>query len=322
MLLGKAEQLQKRRPLLRDRLLVDTDRIGRWGQKFASLLNWANANRLFRRLLHALIGIHQDRILPKVQKETFIDWRSKNKGSAAPSAERKVALFHTCYVNYNDPEIGKAAVQVLSKNNIEVSTPEQLCCGMPYFDIGDLDSARRKARFNLKSLQKSIDAGYDIVAPMPTCSLMLKKEYPALLGEEARSVSEHTFDLCEFLMRLNNSGHLNKEFKQEIGKISYQIPCHLRDQNIGYKSRDLMKLIPGTTVEVIEKCSAHDGTWGIKKEYFEDSLRMAKPLFKTIQEGEADVVATDCPLAGMQILQGTGREPLHPIQILKKAYGL
>lgn len=325
MLLGKAERLKTTPPFFRDRLLADTDRVGRLGRWLAPLFNWANGNRLIRRLLHAVVGIHRDRILPKIYKETFIAWRSKTRGLAnrpALNSERKVALFHTCYVNYNDPEIGKASVQVLLKNNIEVSTPDQLCCGMPYFDIGDLESARRKARYNLASLQKSVDAGYDIVAPMPTCSLMLKKEYPALLGEEARLVAEHTFDLCEYLMRLNSSGNLNKEFKHQIGKISYQIPCHLRDQNIGYKSRDLMKLIPGTTVEVIEKCSAHDGTWGIKKEYFEDSLRMAKPLFKTIQEGEAGVIATDCPLAGMQILQGTGRESLHPIQILKKAYGL
>ncbi|HLG22925.1 MAG TPA: anaerobic glycerol-3-phosphate dehydrogenase subunit C [Candidatus Manganitrophaceae bacterium] len=324
MLLGKAEQAKRRRPALRDRLLVDTDRVGRWARRLAPLLNRANAFRPIRRLLHHLVGIHQERILPTIARETFTGWLRQRKAPAvsSPGAARKVALFHTCYVNYNDPDIGKAAVQVLEKNNIEVVSPDQLCCGMPYFDIGDIESAKKKARLNIRFLQKSIDAGCDIVAPMPTCSLMLKKEYPALLGDEAISVSKQTFDLCEYLMRLNAEGKLSKDFKNPVGKVSYQIPCHLRDQNIGYKSRDLMKLIPGTTIDVIEKCSAHDGTWGIKKEYFDDSMRTAKPLFKAIEEGRPDVVATDCPLAGMQILQGTGKKPLHPIQILKKAYGL
>lgn len=322
MLLGKAERAKTRRPTFRDRILVDTDWVGRWGRRLAPLLNWANSVRAVRLLIHRWLGIHQDRILPKIATETFTEWRAKNKRSDGPSAGKKVALFHTCYVDYNTPEIGKASVQVLEKNNVEVMTPQQLCCGMPYFDVGDIESARKKARFNIRSLEEAIRAGYDIVAPMPTCSLMLKKEYPALLGEEAKMVSEHTFDLCEYLMRLNGEGKLNKEFKNPVGKISYQIPCHLRDQNIGYKSRDLMKLIPGATVDVIEKCSAHDGTWGIKTEFFEESMKTAKPLFRAIEEGNPDLIATDCPLAGMQILQGTGKEPLHPIEILKKAYGL
>jgi Fe-S oxidoreductase len=321
MLLGKAELAKERPPSFRDRILVDTDWVGRWGRRLAPLINWGNTVRPIRALIHRFIGIHKERILAKFHSETFLDWRSKNK-KRLKSPAKKVALFHTCYVNYNDPEVGRAAVEVLEKNNIEVVSPDQLCCGMPYFDVGDIESAKRKARFNIASLQKSIEAGYDIVAPMPTCSLMLKKEYPALLGEEAKSVSEHTFDLCEYLMRLNAEGGLNKEFKNTVGRISYQVPCHLRDQNIGYKSRDLMKLIPGATIDVIERCSAHDGTWGIKTEFFEDSMKTAKPLFKAIEEGRPDIVATDCPLAGMQILQGTGKTPLHPIQILKKAYGL
>ncbi|MFY9268829.1 MAG: anaerobic glycerol-3-phosphate dehydrogenase subunit C [Candidatus Manganitrophaceae bacterium] len=322
MLLGKAEMAQTRPLPLRDRILVDTDWVGRWGRRLAPLLNWANSIKAIRNLIDRWFGVHRERILPQMAKETFIEWRAKQPPPKASPAGKKVALFHTCYVNYNAPEIGKATIQVLEKNKIEVFTPEQLCCGMPYFDTGDLESARKKARFNLQSLQKAVDAGYEIVAPMPTCSLMLKKEYPALLGEEAKEVAARTFDLCEYLMRLHGEGKLDKGFKQPVGRIAYQVPCHLRDQNIGYKSRDLMKLIPGTTVDVIERCSAHDGTWGIKSEFFEASMKTAQPLFRAIQEGNPDVVATDCPLAGMQIVQGTGRTPLHPIEILKKAYGL
>ncbi|HET6369614.1 MAG TPA: heterodisulfide reductase-related iron-sulfur binding cluster, partial [Nitrospiria bacterium] len=306
----------------RDRFFSDTDRVGRLSARFAPLINWGNRTRWVRRLLHRFLGIHKDRILPPVQSVPFEKW-SENRGDDKPESPRgRVALFHTCFVNYNDPDIGKDALAVLKKNGIEVISPQQQCCGMPFFDIGDLEAARTKARSNLAAFRPSIEAGCDIVALMPTCSLMLKKEYPFLLGEEARPLAERTFDVCEYLMRLHKEERLALDFRQPIGRIAYQIPCHLRDQNIGYKSRDLLQLIPETRVQVIERCSAHDGTWGIKTEYFESSLRTARPLFRDIEESGADAVATDCPLAGNQIEQGTGRRPLHPIQLLRKAYGI
>ena len=235
----------------------------------------------------------------------------------------KVALFYTCYVNRHDPEIGKAALQVLEKNGVEVICPEQECCGMPYFDIGDLEAVRRKAQSNLKTLSAAVDAGCQIVSPMPTCSLMLKKEYPDLVPtEEARKVAANTYDLCEYLMKLEGRGKLAKDFVSSPGKVAYQVPCHLRDQNIGLKSRDLMKLIPGTTVEVIEKCSGHDGTFGIKKEYYDLSLKVGRKAFSAVEEAGPDVVASDCPLSGLALTQSTGKKSVHPIQVIQKAYGL
>ena len=322
MLRGKAIKGRVGKTKFRDRFFSDTDRVGRLSARFAPLINWGNRTRWVRRLLHRFLGIHKDRILPPVQSVPFEKW-SENRGDDKPESPRgRVALFHTCFVNYNDPDIGKDALAVLKKNGIEVISPQQQCCGMPFFDIGDLEAARTKARSNLAAFRPSIEAGCDIVALMPTCSLMLKKEYPFLLGEEARPLAERTFDVCEYLMRLHKEERLALDFRQPIGRIAYQIPCHLRDQNIGYKSRDLLQLIPETRVQVIERCSAHDGTWGIKTEYFESSLRTARPLFRDIEESGADAVATDCPLAGNQIEQGTGRRPLHPIQLLRKAYGI
>ena len=237
--------------------------------------------------------------------------------------KEKVALFYTCYVNHHDPEIGKATLQVLHKNGLEVVCPEQECCGMPYFDIGDLDTVRRKAYSNLKFLSAAVDAGYKIISPMPTCSLMLKKEYPDLVPtEEARKVAANTYDLCEYLMILEGQGKLAKNFVSSPGKIAYQIPCHLRDQNIGLKSRDLMRLIPGATVEVIEKCSGHDGTFGVKQEYYDLSLKVGRKAFRAVENIEPDVVASDCPLSGLALTQSTGKKSLHPIQVTQKAYGL
>jgi Fe-S oxidoreductase len=234
----------------------------------------------------------------------------------------RVALFYTCSVNYHYPEIGEAAVRVLKRNGVEVILPDQVCCGMPFVDIGDIPSILKKAERNIRSLKQAIDRGYDVVAVMPSCSLMLKKEFPSLLGDEdSKEVSRHTYDLCEYLMKLHDAGNLSLDFKSAMGKIIYQVPCHLRDQNIGYKSRDLMQLIPGTSVEIIERCSGHDGTWGIKTEYFEESMKIAGRIFRKVEETAPDRVTTDCPLAGNQITQGTGHEVLHPVQILAMAYG-
>ncbi len=168
-----------------------------------------------------------------------------------------------------------------------------------------------------------MDAGYKIISPMPTCSLMLKKEYPDLVPtEEARKVAANTYDLCEYLMKLDGQGKLAKDFVSSPGKVAYQVPCHLRDQNIGLKSRDLMKLIPGTTVEVIEKCSGHDGTFGVKQEYYDFSIKVGRKAFAAIEKAEPDVAASDCPLSGLALTQSTGKKSVHPIQVIQKAYGL
>jgi len=235
----------------------------------------------------------------------------------------KVALFYTCSVNFNDPEVGRACVRVLEKNRVEVQCPEQRCCGMPCLDGGDIDGAKKNAAANVAALNAWVARGYDIVVPGPTCSYMLKQEYPWLLGSEAaREVALRTYDICEYLMRLHGEGKLDTRFAGGAGKIAYQMPCHLRAQNIGYKSRDLMQLIPGARVQVFEKCAAIDGTWGLKRQYFDLSLKVAEPLLRGIEEVQADLTVSDCSLAGLQIRQGTGIKPLHPVQVLERAYGL
>jgi len=342
MLWGKHLKAKRKPAGLRDRLLVNVDLMGRLGGMVAPLANWAFRQPFIRRMLEKVIGIHRDRLFPDFQRQSFSSWfqrmrepaggaarRSSVDNQRAEASERrsganeKVALFYTCYVNRHDPEIGKAALQVLEKNGVEVFCPEQECCGMPYFDIGDLDAVRQKARSNLKILAAAVDAGYKIVSPMPTCSLMLKKEYPDLVTTgEARKVAANTLDLCEYLMKLDGQGKLAKDFISSPGKIAYQVPCHLRDQNIGLKSRDLMKLIPGATVEVIERCSGHDGTFGVKKEYYDLSLKVGRKAFAAVENAEPDVTVSDCPLSGIALTQSTGKKSVHPIQVIQKAYGL
>jgi Fe-S oxidoreductase len=168
-----------------------------------------------------------------------------------------------------------------------------------------------------------VDQGYSVVSPIPTCSLMIKKEYPALLGtDDARLVAKHTFDVCEYLMALHQKGQLSTDFRERVGSVAYQVPCHLRDQNIGYKSRDLMKLIPGTTVEVIERCTGHDGSWSLKTEFFPASMQVGQKAFRAVAAAEADTLVSDCPLSGLQLEQGTGKKSCHPIEVVNRAYGL
>jgi len=238
-------------------------------------------------------------------------------------AAYKVALFHTCTVEYNDPATGRAAVRVLERNRADVSLPRQRCCGMPYLDGGAVDEAKALIRENVTSLAAAVREGRTIVVPGPTCSYMLKQEYPWLDGsDDAKLVARNTRDLFEYLAELRAEGRLDTSFTRSVGAVTYHAPCHLRAQNIGLKSAEILRLIPGAEVNVVEKCSAVDGTWGFKKQYHELSLKLAQPLFDAITTADAPVTATDCPLAALQIEQGTGRQAKHPIRILAAAYGI
>ena len=328
---------------LRDRMLSSPDEIGPLASRIAPLVNFANKNRANRVMMEKTIGVHRDKILPNFHAETFERWFKRNIGQAtftsmlaeglaggvAGGGEGglKVALFHTCVVNYNEPRIGKAAVRALQKNNIEVCDPAgQSCCGMPYLDAGRVEEALRHFRDNVKLLLPYVRQGYDIVAPEPTCGMMLKKEYADYLQgedrEQALEVSKRVYDLSEYMVRLNAQGRLSKDFKVDVGKVAYHQPCHLKYQAIGAKSLELLRIAGAQVVFIDKGCSGHDGTWAMKKEYFDLAQRVARGLTRGVNESNADIVATDCSLAGLQIQQGTGRVTIHPIEVLAKAYGI
>jgi glycerol-3-phosphate dehydrogenase subunit C len=312
---------------VRERVLAETDSIGRVASAFAPFVNAVNQSRPARVLLEKTLGIHRDRLLPSYAGETFTQWWRRRGGATrpaeGPARDGRAALFVTCAVNMNMPEIGRAAVAVLEKNGCEVVVPEQRCCGMPFLESGDIDSAQECRLDNVASFLPFARAGYAIVAPGPTCSLTLKKEYP-LLGSDAdgRFVADATLDLCEYLMKRHAEGKLSLDFSRSPGKVLYHLSCHLKVQDIGFKSRDLLALIPGAEITTVEKCTGHDGTWSMKTEYFPLSMQVGKPVFDAVRAGCPDTVATDCPLAGLQIRQGTERTPKHPVVILAESYGL
>jgi glycerol-3-phosphate dehydrogenase subunit C len=334
MLRARSAEARAKGVTLQDRFLGNTELVGRLGSLTAPFSNWMNDFAPNRAVMQAVVGIHKGRKLPRFHRETFSKWFDQRRrpepavsDPAAPAppaapANLRIALFATCSVEYNDPGTGKATVAVLEKNGVDVSLPSQRCCGMPYLDGGAVKEAKALIADNVRSLARAVREGREIVVPGPTCSYMLKQEYPWLDGsEDANLVAAHTRDLFEYLSGLHARGRLDTHFPQPPRKIAYQLPCHLKAQNLGTRSADVLRLT-GAEVETVERCSAVDGTWGMKKEYFQLSLKLAEPLFKSIEAAQPDRVATDCPLAALQINQGTGRTAEHPIRILASAYGL
>lgn len=320
---------------LREKVLQNPDLAGKANTGLISgVVNWALNNNFHRKIAQAILGIHKDKRMPAFHRTSFSRWFKKHRarlekegGGIAADPAAKVVLFSTCFVNYNNPRVGKDAVDVLEKNNVRVECPSQNCCGMPGLDTGDIDFAVKKMEKNIASLYPYAEQGYKILAINPTCSLTLKKEYPNFmppgeLREKARVISKATRDLHEFLFELKQEEKLNRDFKSSPGKVAYHVPCHLRMQNIGFRSRDIMKLIPGTKIAPVAECCGHDGTFAMKEEFFEMSMKTGKKSFDALKAAGGDQVATDCPLAAIQLQQGMDLDEaaIHPIQVLARAY--
>jgi Fe-S oxidoreductase len=318
---AKAQEVKKGGVPLADKLLGNPDLVGKIGTATAPLANWGNNNSLNRRLMHTVVGIHKDKKLPPFASKTFASEFDSRRKAIQGEPVAKIAFFSTCYVNYNQPEIGADTLEVMAHNDVDVAFAYEACCGMPLWHNGDMDSAIEAAKGNVAGLLRHVRDGRLIIATNPTCSQMIRVEYPRLLGnEDAKQVAAKTMDPMEFLAGLAAGGKLKRDFKTGAGNVSYHIPCHLRAQNIGYKTRDVLALLPGTTVKVVEECSGHDGTWAMKRENFEQSLKYGGRAFRAMAEGDPQVTCSDCPLAAIQIEQGNGRRPLNPMQILAKSY--
>jgi Fe-S oxidoreductase len=303
----------------------------------ADVVNAVNGTKVGRKLLEAALGVDATAPLPKFHSKTG---SKRARAVAAPAVEVKatdetrgrVALFVTCYGDRNEPHMPEDLAAVFRHNGIEVKVVgREKCCGMPKLELGDLETVEKYKNFNIPQLKKLIDEGYDIVAPIPSCVLMFKQELPLMFADDAdvQAVKERIFDPFEYLMLRHKSGLLRTDFPHQLGKVSYHVACHLRVQNIGLKTRDLLKLVPGTTVDVIERCSGHNGTYAVKKEYRAASVKIGRPVVNRVTQAKADHYSSDCPMAGHQIQSGLSpdgdgapREPEHPMTLVRKAYGI
>jgi Fe-S oxidoreductase len=290
-------------------------------------------------MLESALGVDKTAPLPKFHSKTGAS-RARRFASdtgeaikACDDTRGKVALFVTCYGDRNEPHLPEDLTVVFEHNGIPVRVVEkEKCCGMPKLELGDLETVEKYKNFNIPQLKALIDEGYDIVAPIPSCVLMFKQELPLMFPTDAdvQAVKARIFDPFEYLMLRHKAGLLRTDFKEKLGKVSYHVPCHLRVQNIGLKTRDVLKLVPETTVEVIERCSGHNGTYAVKKEFRVASVKIGKPVVSKVQASKADHYSSDCPMAGHQIQSGlpaseTGAPPSppeHPMTLVRKAYGL
>ena len=323
-------KLMRRQQLVRSRrdgvpvarkLTTRTDLIGKLGSLAPPLMNFANKNRVSRIAMEKTIGIHRDWVQPSFYFETVQRWFKKRGGPLGSGAGGRAVLFSTCSVNYNDPLTGRAAIEVMERSDVRVDLCYERCCGMPFTDVGDLDSLRRNAERNVADLLPFVEAGARVIVPGPSCSLLLKHEYPEILGTDAaRRVAEATRDLMEYLYELGKAKTLNRNFQRQLGSVAYHAPCHLRAQNIGFPTRALLKLA-GAEVTLIDSCSGVDGTWGMQARFHEASMGVAAKLLQRIDESAPEHVATDCPLSALRIEEGLGLKAVHPVVLLRHAYG-
>jgi Fe-S oxidoreductase len=334
MLRAKAVKNRNGGTRFRDKVLSSTDLVGKIAgiPVIAEVVNAVNRSSIGRILLDAALGVHREAPVPRYSSRSLRSELKRRReqppaAHAAGATRGKVALFATCYGNRNEPEIGLDLAKVFEHNGIEVALAErENCCGMPKLELGDLEAVADLKAKNVPALLAMIERGYDIVAPIPSCVLMFKQELPLMFPDDTdvATVKRHMFDPFEYLALRHKAGLMRTEFPRPLGKVAYHVACHLRVQNIGLKTRDILQLIPGTTVEPIERCSGHNGTYGVKREFRDASMKIAKPVVQRVQASGADFYASDCPMAGHQIESGLdhGLPPTHPLTLLRMAYGL
>jgi Fe-S oxidoreductase len=309
-----------------------TDLLGKLGTATAPLTNAmiGTPGSTVRKMMDKTVGLAAERVLPPYAKVRFSTWFKKRSKRGSPSLGRaqqgRVAVFPTCLVEYQNPEVGQDLVKVYERNGVNCDLAGGVgCCGAPWLHSGEFGPFRKQAARNVAALARQVRAGRDVVVPQPTCGYVLKRDYPDYLdSEDARLVAEHTYDAAEYLWRLHKGKGtaLDTEFTGEVpATTAYHVPCHLQAQNIGLRSRDLIKLT-GTQVTTIQKCSGIDGMWGLRSDNYDLARKVAAPLRDAIDRADAEVVVGDCHLANGAIYQETGRVPRHPLQALARAYGI
>ena len=318
------------------RQLAKTDRNGRLGCSVAPLANWATdrGNRLTRPLMEAAAGIHREADLPRFHRPTLTDRPAPAPVNRdVPAFGRKAVIYATCFGNYNGPDIGVAARAVLAANGVETEIVYPACCGMPQLESGDIAGVAGAAGAVAAELRGWIDKGYDVVALVPSCSLMLKFEWPLIVpgDDNVSRLSRATFDISEYVVGIARKEGLARPLKPLDGDVAVHIACHARAQNMGRKAVEMLALVPDTKVSVIERCSGHGGAWGIRKDMFPAALKTGRPVARQVAEAKAAFIVSECPLARAHIVQGmerlNGGGPAiegaqHPIQLIALASGL
>ena len=323
------------------RQLSRTDRNGRLAAPLAPVVNWASgcANSLTRPAMEAVLGIDRNAALPLFHGKSFVARAAAETPEInrdAPAFGRKAVLYATCFVNYNNPQIGVAARAVLARNGVETTVLHPQCCAMPQLEHGDLNRVARHAAMVAAAFRPWIEDGHEIIALVPSCALMLKFEWPLIVpdDEDVKILAGATRDISEYIVDIARNEGLAPGLAPLEGGVAVHLACHARAQNMGARAADMLRLVPDTQIEIIERCSGHGGAWGVMKDNFETALDIGRPAARQALERGCAHVASECPLAGTHIhqgmtrLAGTGVEGTvpettpHPIELMARAYGL
>jgi Fe-S oxidoreductase len=337
MLRAKAATFNKAGASFRDRMLSSTDRVGRLATipVVVEFVNKANASAPVRRAMDRTLGIASAAVLPTYTNARFRETAAKSVAFPVRDGARtpgRVAIFATCYVNYVEPGIGHDLIAILAHNEVPYTIVEnEACCGMPKLELGDLEGVEKLKDVNIPPLAALARAGCAILTCVPSCTLMFKHELPLIFpgDDDVKAVADAMFDPFEYLVLRDKDGLLRKDFTTPLGKVSYHVPCHQRVQNVGQKTREALEWIPETTLNTVERCAGHDGTYGVKSEFYANSMKIGRPVFNRMGESEPNYVTSDCPIAGRRIMQGidesgagSGARKAHPLTLMRIAYGL
>ncbi len=336
MLRYRAVEAKKNGVPFVDAQLAKTDRNGLLASFAPAVANYASAvGSPLRPLLEATAGLHRDAELPKYTGQSFVLQAHANApvvNQAAPGFGRRAVIYATCFGNFNEPDVGMAARAVLARNGVETQVVHPGCCGMPLLEQGDIAAVAASADKVAQELNKWVDQGWDVIALVPSCALMLKFEWPLIVPENAAvaKLAKATFDLSEYVVDIARKEGVAPGMGTVEGGVSIHIACHSRAQNFGQKGAEMLKLIPEIDLNVIERCSGHGGSWGYKKDNFEVALKVGKPVARNVAQANKGWMASECPLAGLHIHQGvdrlgngaTPRLVSHPIQLIAQAYGI
>ncbi len=335
MLRAKAVKFASGEVPFKDKLLASTDGLGTLASIpiVTQVTNALNRSAAARSVMESTLGVDRNAWVPEYAGTKFRSSVARSTAFPVKDGARtpgKVAIFSTCYINYNEPGIGHDLTKILAHNEIPYLIAEkEACCGMPKLELGDLQAVAANKDKNIPVLAKLAREGYAIVTPIPSCTLMFKQELPLMFPDDAdvQAVKAAMFDPFEYLVARQKDGLLKTDFRKPLGKVSYHIPCHSRVQNVGQKTREALELVPDTTVNTVERCSGHSGTWGCKKEFHQMAMKIGKPVFRQMAEPQPDYISSDCQLGGRHIEQGMGdslgkAQLKHPITLLRIAYGL
>ena len=336
MLQAKAVEFKRSGGKWRDKILSNTDLLGQFAgiPIVTKTVNAVTKTGVMRSVMESQLGVDKKAWIPEYAGQKFRSGAKPDDSFAIKNGQRvpgKVAIFSTCFVNYNEPGIGHDLLRILAHNQIpHILVEKEVCCGMPKLELGDLDSVAALKEKNIPHLIKLAQQGYAILSAIPSCTLMFKQELPLMFPKDAdvQAVKEAMYDPFEYLVARNKDGLLRTDFKRPLGKVSYHIPCHARVQNIGKKTEEMLKLLPETQVNTVERCSGHAGTWGVKKEFHRQAMKIGKPVFKAMAQTRPNYISSDCQLAGHHIEQGmaenggTDAKLVHPISLIRIAYGI